>query len=74
MNTGQVIGATDRLGGEVADRPVHFGEVLATLYHQMGIDPNTTTVADLTGRPHYLVDGHQPMPELIRGKRKNPDQ
>ena len=29
LRTGQVIGATDRLGGEIADRPVHFGEVFA---------------------------------------------
>jgi uncharacterized protein (DUF1501 family) len=67
MRTGQVIGATDRLGGEIADRGVHFGEVFATLYHQMGLDPNRVTVPDLTGRPHYLVDGWQPMPELIGG-------
>jgi len=65
MRTGQVIGATDRLGGEIANRPVHFGEVFATLYHQLGINPITTTVNDPTGRPHYLVDAHQPMPELI---------
>ena len=65
MKTGQVIGATDRLGGEVADRPVHFGEVLATLYTKMGLNPNALTVKDLSGRPHYLVDGHQPMPELL---------
>ncbi|MEE2643005.1 MAG: DUF1501 domain-containing protein [Planctomycetota bacterium] len=65
LRTGQVIGATDRLGGEVADRPVHFGEVLATLYQQMGLDPNAVTVDDLTGRPQYLVDGHLPLPELI---------
>lgn len=65
LKTGQVIGRTDRLGGEPIDRPVHFGEVLATLYHQMGIDPNKTTVRDLAGRPQYLVDQHRPMPELI---------
>lgn len=65
MKTGQVIGATDRLGGEIADRPIHFGEVMATLYHNLGIDGNTTTVPDLSGRPRYLVDDHQPMPELI---------
>ncbi len=65
MQTGQVIGATDRLGGEVAQRPVHFGEVLATLYHKMGINANTTTVHDLNGRPRYLVEDHSPMPELI---------
>ena len=65
LKTGQVIGATDRLGGEPIDRPVHFGEVFATLYHQLGINPNTTTLPDLTGRPHYLVDGWEPMKELI---------
>ena len=65
MKTGQVIGATDRLGGKIAERPTHFGEVLATLYQNMGIDANSTTVKDLSGRPQYLVEGHQPMPELV---------
>lgn len=65
MKTGQVIGATDRLGGEPTERPVHFGEVFATLYHQLGIDTSKVTIPDLTGRPQYLVDGWQPMPELI---------
>jgi uncharacterized protein (DUF1501 family) len=65
IKAGQVIGATDRLGAKIAERPVHFGEVLATLYHKMGINPNATTVNDLTGRPRYLVDDHLPMPELI---------
>jgi hypothetical protein len=65
MRMGQVIGATDRLGGLPVERPVHFGEVLATLYHQLGIDPNAVTLRDLAGRPQYLVDNHQPMPELI---------
>jgi hypothetical protein len=64
MRTGQVIGSTDRLGGEIADRPIHFGEVLATLYHNLGIDPNHT-LTDLSGRPQYLVDNHQPMRELV---------
>ena len=65
MKMGQVIGATDRLGGTPVDRPVHFGEVLATLYRQLGLDPNRTTIRDLAGRPQYLVDDHQPMRELI---------
>jgi len=64
MRTGQVIGRTDRLGGEPAERPVTFGEVFATLYHNLGIDPNRTTITDQTGRPHYLVDG-LPMRELV---------
>ncbi|MEX2174616.1 MAG: DUF1501 domain-containing protein [Pirellulaceae bacterium] len=65
MKMGQVIGATDRLGGEITERPVHFGEVLATLYRQLGIDANQTTVRDLAGRPQYLVDQFAPMPELV---------
>jgi hypothetical protein len=56
MKTGQVIGATDRIAGEAAARPVIFGELYATLYHNMGIDINQTTITDLNGRPQYLVD------------------
>ena len=66
MRTGQVIGSTDRLGAEAKDRPVHFQEVFATLYHRLGIDVNHVTLPDLSGRPQYLVDrGYQPMPEVI---------
>lgn len=66
MNTGQVIGGTDRLGGEANDRPVHFQEIFATLYHNVGINAQQTTVPDLTGRPQYLVDSnYQPLPEVI---------
>lgn len=66
MKTGQVIGSTDRLGGEAEERPVTFPEVFATLYHNMGINAATTTVPDLTGRPQYLVDNNvQPIQELV---------
>jgi hypothetical protein len=56
MRTGQAIGATNRLGEYAKDRPVHFQEVHATLYHNLGIDPATTTINDPTGRPQHLVD------------------
>ena len=66
MNTGQFIGATDRLAGEPIDRPVKFGELFATLYHNLGIDVETATVTDLQGRPHYLVaDAAGPIRELV---------
>jgi hypothetical protein len=66
MKTGQVIGATDRLGGEANERPVQFSEVFATLYHNLGIDVNKVTVQDLTGRPQFLVDNNaQPIRELV---------
>jgi hypothetical protein len=66
MKTGQVIGSTDRLADHARDRPVHFQEVFATLYQNLGIDLSSTTVKDLTGRPHYLVDaGITPIRELV---------
>lgn len=65
MRTGQCIGSTNRLGEVPKDRPVHYQEVFATLYQQLGIDPRTTTVLDLRGRPQYLLDIREPLPELI---------
>jgi len=66
LKTGQAIGRTDRDAGDVADRPVQFGEVFATLYTSLGIDVGRTTLPDLSGRPQYLVEGGaQPMRELL---------
>jgi len=65
FRTGQVIGATDRDGASIARRPVHFGEVHATLYHHFGIDPHAITLPDYSGRPQYLVDDWKAMPEVI---------
>jgi hypothetical protein len=64
MKTGQVIGATNRLGEYATERPVQFQEVLATLYHNLGINPATTTINDPTGRPQHLVT-YPAMRELI---------
>ena len=66
MTHGQVIGATDKKAGEAVDRPVKFSDVFATLYTSMGINIQTATVPDLSGRPRYLVDhGSKALPELI---------
>ncbi|MGL4464968.1 MAG: DUF1501 domain-containing protein [Planctomycetia bacterium] len=61
---GQVVGATNRLGEYAVARPVTFEEVFATLYHNLGINTDTTTLVDPAGRPQYLVDA-KPMAELI---------
>jgi hypothetical protein len=61
---GQVVGATNRLGEFAKDRPVHFQDVVATLYHQLGIDVTQTTVPDPAGRPQYPVE-KPPIAELI---------
>lgn len=67
MRTGQVIGATDRLGDHASERPVHFQDIFATLYNRLGIDINRATVNDLSGRPRYLVDHaqYQPLREVL---------
>jgi len=61
---GAVVGATNRLGEYAKERPVQFGEVFATLYKAIGLDPATHFLIDQTGRPQHLV-ANQPMPELI---------
>jgi hypothetical protein len=58
MKTGQVIGATDRIGAEAISRPVSFGELYATLYSNLGIDATRPLLSDIEGRPHFLVDDH----------------
>jgi uncharacterized protein (DUF1501 family) len=47
---GQVYGSTDKDGLAVKDNPVKVGELFATIYKAMGIDPNTQ-VRDNLGRP-----------------------
>lgn len=56
MKLGQVIGSTNRLGEYAKDRPVQFGEIIATLYHNLGLDPSGTTIPDQTGRPHHIIE------------------
>jgi hypothetical protein len=65
MHMGQVIGSTNRLGEVPQERPVHYQDVFATLYHQLGIDAKTATIPDPSGRPQYLLDRQEPIRELI---------
>ncbi len=60
---GQVLGASDAHAAEPADRPVHASELVATVYHALGIDP-ATTIPGPDGRPVRLVDA-EPMQELF---------
>jgi hypothetical protein len=65
LRTGQVVGATDRLGASAKDRPVHMQQVLATVYQKLGIDPRKQTVASPSGRPMFLLDYPEPIAELV---------
>lgn len=64
MPTGQAIGATDRTASEPIERPIHPQQVLATLYRRLGIDVDRLTVRDPQGRPQYLLQNREPIPEL----------
>ena len=61
----QIIGSTNRYGEEAADRPVHIQEVCATMYKAIGIDPETETIMDNSGRPQYLLEHRTPIKELV---------
>ncbi len=65
MRTGQVVGKSNKNAERAVDRPVHLQEVFATLYHNLGIDVERTTITDPAGRPQYLLDRRQPISELI---------
>ena len=65
IRTGQVIGATDKVAGEAIERPVHYQDVMATMYEHLRLKPRATTVIDTTGRPQYLCDTGRPIRELF---------
>jgi hypothetical protein len=65
MRVGQAIGSTDKLGGQVVSTPIHYQDVLATIYHNLGIDPHGF-VPDLVGRPiPILPSTARPIPQLL---------
>jgi Protein of unknown function (DUF1501) len=61
---GQVIGASSRDGGEIADRPVTPGDIAATIYRHFGV-PLDTTYVDHQGRPLRVVEQGEPLRELV---------
>lgn len=60
---GQVYGKSDKIAAYPAENPVSPGDIGATLYHLMGVDPKSEIV-DQTGRPHPLVRG-EPISALL---------
>jgi Protein of unknown function (DUF1501) len=62
---GQAYGSTSSDGGDIKDQPCSVGDLFATLYKGMGIDP-TTQVRDPIGRPHKIAgkDG-KPLSALV---------
>jgi len=64
MPTGQVVGGTDRFGGYATVRPLHYRDILATVYHNLGVDPHAH-VRDALDRPvSILPEDARPAAEL----------
>jgi uncharacterized protein (DUF1501 family) len=64
LRTGQVVGATNARGEVPKGQPYTPQNVLATLYHVLGIDPETT-LPDHQGRPVYLLDDRAKIAEVV---------
>ena len=64
IQTGRVIGATDKRGEDSVERICGPGDFLATIYHHLGIDAGKTLIKDFNGRPTPVVDHGKPIPEL----------
>lgn len=62
---GQIIGSTEKDGGQIKSRPVTPGDLAATIYRHMEV-PLDTTYEDAQGRPHYAVqENGRPLAELL---------
>lgn len=65
MPMGQVIGSTDKIGAYAADRPIHYRDVLSTIYHNLGID-SSNYIRDAAERPvRILPEEARPIRELL---------
>jgi hypothetical protein len=65
LKTGQAVGATNARGEVATGRPYTPKDVLATLYHVLGIDPGVSQLPDLTGRPRFLLEDYRTISELL---------
>jgi uncharacterized protein (DUF1501 family) len=64
LRGGQVVGASNARGESPIDRPLTPADVLATVYHVLGIDPKIS-FSDFAGRPMPILDSGQPIREII---------
>lgn len=66
MGRGQVVGRSDRQGGDVAANPISPKDILATAFHLLGIDPETT-IPNAVGQPMPMTGTGRLRPELLFG-------
>lgn len=61
---GFVLGKTDSQAAYPTDRPVSAGDMVATIYHLLGVN-SAQTVPDLSDRPISISHGGEPVHEVI---------
>ena len=61
---GQVIGSTDKTGARPQNNPIEPPQILASIYHAMGIDLETTMMPGPGSRPIRLVEA-EPIMQLF---------
>ena len=61
---GRVVGKSDAIAGDVLDNPVSPKDILATIFHLMGISSHTT-VPNMVGQPMPIAGTGQVRYELI---------
>ncbi len=64
LGGGQIIGASDRIGGVPDSHPVRPPELAATIFHLLGIAPNAEFM-DPLNRPRSVTDSGVPIRELV---------
>lgn len=64
LTRGRLLGSSSRNGEKPGDRPVHVRDVLATIYHQLGIDP-ARHIRDSQNRPISILPESRPVHELF---------
>ncbi len=64
VRSGHVHGRTDRQAGYPTEFPVTPGDLCATVYHLLGLDPHMM-VPDQTGRPLHIAHGGDPIRAIL---------
>ncbi len=64
LTMGQVIGETDPRAERSINGTISFQNIMSTIYHTLGIDPETKLL-DFNGRPQYLLDDRTPIRGLV---------
>jgi arylsulfatase A-like enzyme len=64
VKEGFVLDASDKIGAYPTERPISSGDLVATMYHLLGVD-SQMMLPDLTGRPIHIAHGGTPVVDIL---------